>query len=459
MKLYFYNTLGRKKQEFKPIKDEIGFYACGPTVYHYAHLGNLRSYVFMDILRKTLEYNNYDVNLVMNITDVGHLTDDADEGEDKMEKGARREGKSVWDIAKHYEEAFLEDIKNLNIEKPSTICRATEHIEEQINLIKEIEKNSFTYTTSDGVYFDTSKLDDYGKLVPNFNAEELEVGKRISLGEKKNSTDFALWKFSPEKEQRQMEWDSPWGKGFPGWHIECTAMACKYLGNKFDIHTGGIDHIPVHHTNEIAQAQGAYGEEHVNYWLHNEFLKVESGKMAKSEGNFLRMQTIYDKGYSALDYRYMCLLTHYRKQLNFTWDALEAAANARKKINNKVLELKEKNKETGKVLEKYKDEFQEHINNDLNTPKAISTLQELIDSKEEAKNILATTYELDKVLGLGLINVEKEKIPEDVKLLAEHRELARKNKEFKEADRLRDKIKGKGFKVKDKKDGFEIERI
>lgn len=441
-----YNTLQRKKIEL-PRKQEISFYACGPTVYHYAHLGNLRAYIFMDILRKSLELDSYKVNLVVNITDVGHLTDDADSGEDKMEKGAKREGKTVWEIAKYYTDAFMQDIKKLNIKQPNTWCKATDHIKEQIELIQKIEQNGYTYKTSDGIYFDTSKLKEYGELIPNFDASKLEAGKRIDMGEKKNPTDFALWKFSNET-KRAMEWESPWGTGFPGWHIECTAMACKYLGNQFDIHTGGIDHIPIHHTNEIAQARGAFGHSHVKYWMHSEFLQYEGGKMSKSDGNILTLSYFETKGFEPSDYRYFCLLTHYRKPLNFTWEAIEAARNARTKIVNKIQELKQGQ---GKINEELYSEFKEAMLDDLNTPKAIATLQKTLQSKISDEDKLETIKEMDKLLSLDLI--KKQEIPSQIKELIEKREQARKIKDYKKSDELRDQIQQLGFIVKDTPNG------
>ena len=452
MKLY--NTLSREKQEFKPLKDEVGFYACGPTVYHYAHIGNLRSYIFMDLLNKTLELNGFKVKLVMNITDVGHLTDDADDGEDKMEKGARREKKTVWDIAEYYTKAFMSDINKLNIKKPGIVCKATDHIADQINMIEEIEKNGFTYETKDGIYFNTAKLKEYGELIPNFNPDNLEGGKRVGLGEKKNVTDFALWKFSNPEDKRQMEWDSPWGRGFPGWHIECTAMGCAFLGEKFDIHTGGVDHITVHHTNELAQARAGFGDKHANYWLHNGHVLVDNEKMAKSAGKFIRIEDLENKGFSPLDYRYLVLQTHYRKQLNFTWKSLESARNALDKLRNKVNSIKET-----PSLQKnsYYESFKAALNDDLNTSKAVAVLQETLDSELEGSVKKGLALEFDKVLGLDL--KQDLVIPEEIRELANKRELARSQKNYEEADSLRDMIKQKGYEVLDTKDGFEIKKL
>ena len=339
--LTLYNTLTRKKEEFTPLHPpKVGFYSCGPTVYHDAHIGNLRAFVFADTLKRILRADGYRVFHVINITDVGHLTDDGDDGEDKMEKGARREGKSVWEIARHYTDAFLHDIHALNVEDPDIWSKATDHITEQIAQIQAIEKKGFTYRTEDGIYFDTTKLKDYGKLA-KLNIEQLEAGARVEVGEKRHKTDFALWKFSPKNQKRAMEWPSPWGIGFPGWHIECSAMSSKYLGEQFDIHTGGADLIPVHHTNEIAQAECAYGKKPwVKYWLHNEFLVNEKGKMAKSAGDFLTLQSLIDKGYPALAYRYFLLTGHYRQQLQFSWGALDSAKQSLERLKNIVEELR-----------------------------------------------------------------------------------------------------------------------
>ena len=444
----FYNTLGREKQEFKPIKKVVGIYACGPTVYKSAHIGNLRSYIFMDILSKTLK-TKYNVNLVMNITDVGHLTDDADLGEDKLEKQAKEKKLSVWDIAKKYTDEFMQDLEELNIQKPDVIPKATDHIPEQIDMIKQIEKKGFTYKTSDGIYFDTSKIDNYGDLIPNFDPSSLQAGKRVDMKEKINPTDFALWKFSKPEDKRQMEWDSPWGRGFPGWHIECTAMGCKYLGKKFDIHTGGVDHITIHHTNEIAQAKGSFGENHANYWMHNNHLTVEGKKMSKSKDNFYTLRTIKEKGFDPLDYKYFCLLAHYRKKLNFTWDALEAASNARKKIINKFLGVAK-----GKVDKKFYEDFLESLYDDLNTPKALSVIQEVISSDLSLEDKKATIYEMDLILGIG---IDKEiTIPKEVKNLAEQRLEAKNKKDFQKADLLRKKIGDLGYSIKDGKEGYKL---
>jgi cysteinyl-tRNA synthetase len=330
MDLELFNTLSRTKEKFVPMKEgEAGIYTCGPTVYNYAHIGNLRAYVFADVLRRVLEFNGYNVKQIINITDVGHLTSDEDEGEDKLEKGAKREGKSVAEIAKFYEDDFLNDLKRLNIEPASNYPKATENIAEMIEIIKKLQEKGFTYTAGGNVYFDTTKFADYGKMA-KLNLDPEALKSRVEADpNKRNPFDFVLWFTNYKYDNHEMLWDSPWGKGFPGWHIECSAMATKYLGEHFDIHTGGIDHIPVHHTNEIAQSEAAFGHKWVNFWLHNDFLIEKEGtKMAKSEGEFLRLQTIIDKGYSPLDFRYYLLTGHYRSKLQFSWEALDNAKNS-----------------------------------------------------------------------------------------------------------------------------------
>lgn len=336
MTLQLFDTYTRSVRGFEPLHDnEVGLYTCGPTVYDYAHIGNLRTYIFEDLLRRTFEFNGYTVKHVMNITDVGHLVSDANSGEDKMEKGARRTGKSAWEIADFYAQAFIEDLKRLNIREPDIWCKATEHIPEQIDLIRCIEANGYTYKTSDGIYFDTSKLPDYGYL-GRLDIDGLQAGTRIEMGEKHNPTDFALWKFSPPDQQRQMEWDSPWGTGFPGWHIECSAMSEKYLGRYFDIHCGGEDHITVHHTNEIAQTQACYGTRLANFWMHGYFLQLDDARMAKSSGDFLRLQVLIDRGYDPLAYRFFDMSALYRVKLNFSWEGLDSAAKSLDRLRNLI---------------------------------------------------------------------------------------------------------------------------
>jgi cysteinyl-tRNA synthetase len=402
MDIHFFNTLGREKQVFKPIAEgKAGMYACGFTVYDYPHIGNMRTYLFEDFLRRVLQYNRYDVTHIMNITDVGHLVSDDDEGEDKMELGSGRTGKTVWQMAEFYTEIFKQDAALLNILPPTKYTPATKYIKEQIDMIKCLEDKGFTYITGDGVYFDTSKLQDYGKLA-RLDIEGLEEGKRIEFSaEKRNKTDFALWKFSPKDTKRQMEWESPWGIGFPGWHIECSAMARKFLGDTFDIHCGGIDHIPIHHTNEIAQSEACTGKKFVNYWLHGAFLEEDDGKMSKSKGEFLRLQLLIDKGYSPLDYRYMCLGTHYRKRLLFSWEVLDSAKSSFSRLKQSIIRMMEENN-PGKggeedLVKLYKTDFQESINDDLNMPQALSVMWETVrNNKLSDKAKLELLYDFDK---------------------------------------------------------------
>lgn len=474
MPILLYNTLSRKKEEFVPLdKKEVRLYTCGPTVYNYAHLGNLRAYLFEDWLKRVLLFNGYNVKHVMNITDVGHLTSDADTGEDKMLKGAKRENKTVWEVAEFYTRAFQKDIKKLNILSPTIWCKATAHIKEQIELIKKLEKKCFTYVVGGNVYFDTSKLSDYGKLARlDLKAEkEGKVQARVEKDEnKKNPHDFVLWFTKSKFQEQEMKWVSPWGEGYPGWHIECSAMSMKYLGEQFDIHCGGIDHIPVHHTNEIAQSEAATGKKPwVKYWVHNEFLVLgENEKMAKSGENFLTLSLIEGKGYPSLVYRYFCLGTHYKKPLMFSYEALEGAKNSYRRLTEKVLELKKekttgKEDKTGKVDKEIADDylttFTAQINDDLNTPQALATMWEMLgDGKFGGKAKYNLLLKFDEVLGLGLAQVkeEKVKIPPVVQKLAEERELARKNKDWKKSDELREKIKSLGYVMGDTTGGTVI---
>ncbi len=452
------NTLTRKKEELKPIKKGvIGLYTCGPTVYHYAHIGNLRTYIFEDLLKRTLIYNGFKVRHVMNITDVGHLTSDQDTGEDKMEVGAKRENKSAWNIAKFYTKAFQQDIKKLNILPPDIWCKATSHIKEQIELIKQLEKKRCTYKTEDGIYFDTSKLKDYGKLA-RLDTQGLQEGARIDIKGKKHKTDFALWKFSPKDGKRQMEWKSPWGTGFPGWHIECSAMAQKYLGNPFDIHCGGIDHIPVHHTNEIAQTEAATGKPLANIWMHGAFLIDKEGKMSKSRGDMLTLAAVEEKNYDPLAYRYLCLTTHYRVPLTFSWEALDGAKNALNHLREKVRELKSSGK-TKKVAI-YLQQFKEAINDDLNTPVALASVWDVMkDSNLTDADKKGIIKEADKIFRLNLTKKPKEeKIPAAVHKLAKERATARENKDWKKSDELREKIKQLGYAIEDTETNFRIRK-
>lgn len=468
MTLRFYNTLTRKKEDFVPIHcdKKVGLYACGPTVYHYAHIGNLRTYVFNDILRRGLKYLGFEVNHVMNITDVGHLTSNADSGEDKMLKGAKREKKTVWEIAKFYEDAFMTDIERLNIEKPETTPKATDHIKEMIEIIEKIEKNGYTYVAGGNVYFDTSKFKSYCEL-GRLNLKELEKGSRVEKDKnKKHHSDFVLWFTKSKFDSQEMKWDSPWGIGYPGWHIECSAMSSKYLGEQFDIHTGGIDHIPVHHTNEIAQSEAAFDNHPwVKYWMHGEFLVIDKAKMAKSGDNFLTLQTLIDKGFDPIIYRYFCLGAHYRQQLNFSFDGMESAKNSYKNLKNRIIEirnkLKEKKNSDIEVKIRCEAEFIDAIKNDLNMPKALAIMQRVVRIKELSnKDKLDLLLDFDKVLGLKIEEMKEEEVdvPKEVLELVEKRKLARKEKDWTESDKLRDKIKKLGFEVLDSKEGIKIKK-
>lgn len=460
MKLY--NTLTRKKEEFQPEKpDQVGLYTCGPTVYNYAHIGNLRTYLFEDLLRRALEFNGYVVNHVMNITDVGHLTSDADEGEDKMKKGAEREKKTVWEIAEHYTQAFLEDMDRLNMLQPRRKPKATDHIQEMVEQIQQLEKNGLTYKGESGnIYFDTSKLDDYGKLA-QLDKQPLrggEAGARIEVDKnKKNPSDFVLWFVSSKHGDQDMQWDSPWGKGFPGWHIECSAMSSKYLGDQFDIHCGGIDHIPVHHTNEIAQAEGATGKKPwVKIWMHGNFLVLKEGaKMAKAESNFLSLAKLVQEGYDPLDYRYFCLQSHYRKELAFDWEALAAARTGLRRMKQRVLELGEAE---GMINDMYLDRFSDAVQDDLNLPQALSVAWDLLDDgKADKADKLSTIKKMDTVFGLRLDEPIEFELPPQITQWILERNEARDTKNWEKADEIRGKIEASGkWMVKDGSGGTEV---
>jgi cysteinyl-tRNA synthetase len=449
-----YNSLTRKKEEFKPFRsDLVRIYSCGPTVYWFQHIGNLRTYIFSDILKRVLRYNGFKVKHIINVTDVGHLTSDADSGEDKIEKAAKKEGKKAEDIANYYFDVFKTDLKKLNIIEPDIWCKATEHLNEQIELIKKLEEKGYTYKTDDGIYFDSSKFGDYGKFA-KLNLEGLDAGKRTDLRDKRNKTDFALWKFSEIPGERQQEWDSPWGVGFPGWHIECSAMSSKYLGNQFDIHTGGTDHITVHHQNEIAQSECAFGvKPWVKYWMHGAFLIDKDGKMSKSKGKIFTISDLEKINFSALDYRYFCLLTHYRKQLVFSVENLESAKKAYERLKNIISELKDE----GEINKKYILEFEKEINDDLNIPGALQVLWKLVRDSD-AKGKIKTIEKMNSVIGLELINQEKIKIPKEITELAEKRERARKEKNWKLSDELRDKISELGWIISDGVDGYKLQK-
>ncbi len=448
MTLALYDTWTRSIRPFEPIRpNEVGLYCCGPTVYDYAHLGNLRTYLFEDLLRRVLALNGYDVRHVVNITDVGHLVSDADDGEDKMEKGSRRTGESAWAIAERYTAAFLADWRALNLLEPAVWCRATDHIAEQIDFVAALERNGYTYRTADGVYFDTGKQDDYGHLA-RLDRAGLQGGKRVALGDKRRATDFALWKFSPRDTQRQMEWDSPWGRGFPGWHIECSAMSAKYLSPWFDIHCGGEDHVAVHHSNEIAQTQACHGTRLANFWLHGRFLTTaDDAKMSKSAGGFLRMQTLIERGFDPLAYRYLCLTAHYRSELRFTFAALEAAQAALDRLRQAYASWPE----GGAPDERFLARFRAEVDQDLNLPRALAVLWELVKSDLPPAARRATLDRFDTVLGLRLAQprAPDEPIPEYVAALLQAREAARGVRDWPLADSLRDRLAALGWRVED----------
>ena len=455
-----YNTKSREIETFSPVlPGVVSIYSCGPTVYHYQHIGNMRAAVFADTLHRMFVNAGYEVRHIINITDVGHNVDDGDLGEDKMEKGSKREGKSVWDIAKMYTDAYFKDLSALNIHLDEYLFpRATDHIQEQIELIQKLEVKGSTYVIADGVYFDTSTFERYADFA-HLDVEGLKSGARVEENkEKRNITDFALWKFSPTNEQRQMEWDSPWGKGFPGWHIECSAMAMKYLGEHFDIHTGGIEHIPVHHTNEIAQSEAATGASYVNYWMHNNHLLDTTGKMSKSNGEFLTLTTLIEKGYNPLAYRYFLLSATYRKELLFSFEALDAAVVAYEKLRAFCRQEKDS---IGTLHAEYAQNFDEALRADLNTSKALSVLWTMLkDDTLSSGDKYATLMHFNKLFGLGLEKVEAEKlsIGEAVQALLDARAVARHEKNFAESDRLRDEIATHGFVVKDTPEGQILSR-
>lgn len=465
MKLF--NTLSRQIEEIAPIQgNSIGLYSCGPTVYDFAHIGHMRKYVGDDVLVRALRYAGFSVQHVMNITDVGHLVSDADEGEDKMEKGARKHGLSVWDVAQKFTQQFFDSTDQLNIARPDTVCKATDHIAEQIQLIKVLEEKGFTYAIEDGVYFDTAKLPDYGTLS---NLDQVKAGARVEFNQSKRSpSDFALWKFSPVGEQRQMEWGSPWGRGFPGWHIECSAMSMKYLGEQLEIHTGGIDHIETHHPNEIAQSEAATGKKpFVKYWLHYNFLLIDGTKMSKSLGNLYTVQDVADRGIDPLALRYLFLQTHYRKEMNFTWESLEAAEKALARLRraiskHQIPNAKQSSNLTSQKTKDYLKQFSTLLANDLAMSEALALVWEVV--KDEALSEtekVALVMDFDQVLGLRLddrlqMTDDREELPEEIKELIAKREQLRQAKQFAEADAVRQEIEAKGYIVEDKSSGVEV---
>ncbi len=456
-----YNTKTRQLEDFVPEKEGyVGIYSCGPTVYHYQHLGNMRAAVFADTLRRMFISCGYEVKHVINITDVGHNVDDSENGEDKMETGSRREGKNVWEIAKMYSDAYFNDLTMLGIPLDAyTFPRATDNIKEQIALIEALEMKGCTYRTTDGIYFDTSKFKAY-KDFAHLDVEGLKSGARVEENtEKKNITDFALWKFSPTNEKRQMEWESKWGIGFPGWHIECSAMSMKYLGVHFDVHTGGIEHIPVHHTNEIAQSECATGMPYVNYWMHNNHLLDTTGKMSKSNGEFMTLSKLHEENYDPLAYRYFLLTAHYRKELSFSYEALDAASVAYHRLVDYVLHHKST---TGNVVATYMHQAHAALQNDLATPEVIAVIWKLMkDETIHEVDRYVTLVAISDMLGLGLGEVTEKvvEIPDVVKELLERRALARASKEFALSDSLRKEIESHGFTVKDTSSGQEVQPL
>lgn len=461
MKIRFYNTLTKTKDEFKPLEgNTVRIYTCGPTVYKDASIGNMKSFIFMDTLRRTLKYNGYKLKHVMNITDVGHLVSDGDEGEDKMLKAAREEKKSPLEIAKYYTTKFFDDFDRLNIDRPEIICKATEHIEEMLKYVQKLLDNGYAYETSTAIYFDVSKLDKYG-ILSGIDLRNQKAGARVEIDEeKRNPYDFALWIKAPEN--HIMKWESPWGLSYPGWHIECSAMSNKYLGEQFDIHTGGIDLVPTHHENEIAQSKGCTGKIPAKFWMHCEFLLINGGKMSKSLGNTYLVQDLIDKGYDPLSYKMLCFTSHYRNKLNFTWEGLTNAQNSLIKLKEGYKKHKSGTEEIeDSKISEYKNKFLEAINDDLNMPVAMSVVWDVIKNPVKSKKLADLLLDFDKVLGIKVdepVKTKQEEIPEEVLKLVEQRKTARQEKNWALSDELRDKIKELGYNVKDSKDGATIEK-
>ncbi len=456
----FYNTLTGKKEEFttQDGTNTVRMYSCGLTVYNFAHIGNLRTYVFMDMLRRALKYNGYDIKGVMNITDVGHLVDDGDDGEDKMAKTAKEQKKDPYAIAKFYTDAFLEDFKRLNIGLPEIICKATDHIKEMEEFVKVLVEKGYGYETSDGIYFDISKFPSYG-ILSGAKTDERQAGARVEVNtEKRNPYDFALWKKAPK--EHLMQWDSAWGRSYPGWHIECSTMSEKYLGEVFDIHTGGVDHIPIHHENEIAQSCAKSGKIPAKFWMHGEFMLVDGGKMSKSLGNVYRVTELAEKGYSPMVFRYFCLNAHYRKKLNFTFEALDGAKTGYERLIQALLKHKNGTEKADKEqLDKFDKEFLEAISDDLNIPAGLGVLWTMLKNPA-SKDIYELALKFDRVLGLSLdqIKEEKQDIPEEVIALADQMQEARKVKNWAVADEARAKLTEMGYIVKNTPNGYELSK-
>ena len=460
MELKLYSTLSRKKEIFTPLNETVRIYTCGPTVYSYAHIGNFRAYIFMDTLRRVLKYNGYKLKHAMNITDVGHLVSDGDEGEDKLEKAAKKENKNPYEIAEYYTKIFLRDFERLNIDKPEVICKATEHIKEMIEYVSDIIKNGYGYETSKGIYFDISKLDKY-PILSDRKVDEQIAGARVEVDtEKRNPEDFAIWIKAPK--EHIMKWESPWGLSYPGWHIECSAMSNKYLGEEFDIHTGGIDHIPTHHENEIAQSKGRCGKVPARFWMHCEFLNIDGGKMSKSLGNIYTLDTLEQNGIDPMAYKLFCFSSHYRNKINFTFEGAKAA-------NVSYLRLKEGFKKhldgtdnvEQNIVNEFEEKFHEAINDDLNMPVAMSIVWDVVRYPKKSKTLAKLLIKFDEVLGLKIDEIKNEKndIPEEILKLLEERKIARENKDWELSDKIRGIIKEKGYIIKDSKDGAEVEKL
>lgn len=462
MDIYFYNTLTKKKELFKPIDNkEVKMYSCGPTVYKDATIGNMRTNLFQDVLRRVLQYNGYTIKHAMNITDVGHLVSDGDEGEDKMLKSAREEKKSPMEIAEHYTNLFFQDLALLNIQTPEIVCKATDHIQEMLEYVQKLIENGYAYETSTTVYFDIAKLDQY-PILSNVNLEEQKAGARVEIDpEKRNPYDFALWIKAPEN--HLMKWDSPWGPSYPGWHIECSAMGQKYLGEQFDIHTGGIDLIPTHHENEIAQSKGKCGKVPANYWMHGEYLLIDGGKMSKSLGNVYLMKDLIERGYDPLVYRLFSYSCHYRNKLNFTWEGIEATSKSLERLKNGYqLHLVGKEEVQDTVIEELEERFQQAINDDLNMPLAMGVVWEVVKQEKKSPKFANLLAKFDTVLALKIkepIVKKEQEIPQEILTLVEQRKEARHNKDWAKSDELRDLIQSKGYEVKDTKEGTEIKKL
>ncbi len=459
MELKLYNTLTRKKEEFRPINDTVRIYSCGPTVYSYAHIGNFRAYIFMDTLRRVLKYNGYKLKHAMNITDVGHLESDADEGEDKIAKAARKENKDPMEIAKYYTDIFLRDFDRLNIDRPEIICKATDHIQEMIEYVSEIVKNGYGYETSRGIYFDISKLDKY-PVLSDRKIDEQIAGARVEVDkEKRNPEDFALWIKAPEK--HLMKWESPWGLCYPGWHIECSAMSQKYLGEEFDIHTGGVDHIPTHHENEIAQSKGKSGKIPAHFWMHCNFLTIDGGKMSKSLGNIYTLDTLKEKDIEPLAYKLLCFSSHYRNKLNFTFEGAMSANTSLQRLREgykKHLEGTEDVEE--EVISDFEEKFHSAINDDLNMPIAMSVVWDVVRYPKKSKALANLLLKFDGIMGLNINKEEeREELPEEIQKLLEERKIARENKDWELSDKIRDIIKEKGYIIKDSQKGMIVEKL